>query len=292
MPALGSGKGAPPCRPLLSKLLCEFLGTTAIVFIYGVAGSAGYTGDFAITIGTAVAAITYAGGHLTGGLYNPAITIATVIRGKIDFGLCCAYIAIQFCAGLLGALSSMCLKYTEATGFIGRPVVGEDVSDGSAMLAEIVVAFALCHTFLHVATTTTQANNSYYGAAMGLTVLSGTISVGSVSGACFNPAVAMLTLVHKWQIWAQADFASFESIETGADKVWIHTVGPVVGGIFAGLLFLVTHPRELDGRPPVCPASVKPREAAAPMLIEFFGTLFIAFTYSCAKVAAPQAAPP
>ena len=282
------GKGAPPCRPLLSKLLCEFLGTTAIVFIYGVAGSAGYTGDFAITIGTAVAAITYAGGHLTGGLYNPAITIATAIRGKIDFGLCCAYIAIQFCAGLLGALSSMCLKYTEATGFIGRPVVGEDVSDGSAMLAEIVVAFALCHTFLHVATTTTQANNSYYGAAMGLTVLSGTISVGSVSGACFNPAVAMLTLVHKWQIWAQADFASFESIETGADKVWIHTVGPVVGGIFAGLLFLVSHPRELDGRPAICPASVKPREAAAPMLIEFFGTLFIAFTYSCAKVAAPQ----
>ena len=138
------------------------------------------------------------------------------------------------------------------------------------MFACVVVAFALCHTFLHVATTTTQANNSYYGAAMGLTVLSGTISVGSVSGACFNPAVAMLTLVHKWQIWAQADFASFESIETGADKVWIHTVGPVVGGIFAGLLFLVTHPRELDGRPAVCPASVKPREAAAPMLIEFW----------------------
>ena len=284
-------RGAPPLRPLLSKLSSEFLGTAAIVFIYGVAGSAGYTGDFAITIGTTVAAITYAGGHLTGGLYNPAITVATAIRGKIDFGLCCAYIAIQFCAGLLGALSSMCLKYTEATGFIGHPVVGEDVSDGSAILAEIVVTFALCHTFLHVATTVTQANNSYYGAAMGLTVLSGTISVGGVSGACFNPAVAMLTLVHKWQIWAQADFASFESIETGADKVWIHTVGPMVGGIFAGVLFLITHPRELDGRPPVCPASVKPREAAAPMLIEFFGTLFIAFTYACARVAAPQAAP-
>ena len=287
MPA-GRGTGAPPLRPLLSKLICEFLGTTAIVFIYGVAGSAGVTGDFAITIGATVTAITYAGGHLTGGLYNPALTVATAIRGKIDFGLCCAYIAIQLCAGLLGALSSMCLKYTEATGFIGHPVVGKDVSDGSACLAEIVVTFALCHTFLHVATTVTQANNSYYGLATGLTVLSGTISVGGVSGACFNPAVAMLTLVHKWQMWSQADFASFETIETGADKVWIHVLGPLVGAIFAGVLFLATHPRELDGQPAVCPGSIKPREAAAPLLIEFMGTFFIAFTYACATVAAPQ----
>ena len=287
MPA-GRGTGAPPLRPLLSKLICEFLGTTAIVFIYGVAGSAGVTGDFAITIGATVTAITYAGGHLTGGLYNPALTVATAIRGKIDFGLCCAYIAIQLCAGLLGALSSMCLKYTEATGFIGHPVVGKDVSDGSACLAEIVVTFALCHTFLHVATTVTQANNSYHGLATGLTVLSGTISVGGVSGACFNPAVAMLTVVHKWQMWSQADFASFETIETGADKVWIHVLGPLVGAIFAGVLFLATHPRELDGQPAVCPGSIKPREAAAPLLIEFMGTFFIAFTYACATVAAPQ----
>ena len=282
------GTGAPPLRPLLSKLICEFLGTTAIVFIYGVAGSAGLTGDFAITIGATVTAITYAGGHLTGGLYNPAITVATAIRGKIDFGLCCAYIAIQLCAGLLGALSSMCLKYGAATGFIGHPTLGEDVSDGSACLAEIVVTFALCHTFLHVATTVTQANNSYYGLATGLTVLSGTISVGGVSGACFNPAVAMLTLVHKWQMWSQADFASFEDITTGADKVWIHVLGPLVGAIFAGVLFLATHPRELDGQPAVCPGSIKPREAAAPLLIEFVGTFFIAFTYACATVAAPQ----
>ena len=191
---------APPLRPLVSKLMCEFLGTLVIVFVYGVAAPPHLTAEFAITIGTIVTAMVYAGGHITGGLYNPALTVAVFIRGKIDFGLCCAYLAIQLLAGLLGALSSMCLKYGLATGFIGHPTVGEDVSDGSACLAEIVVTFAMCHTFLHVATTVTQANNSYYGLATGFTVLSGTISVGGVSGACFNPAVAMLTLVHKVQI--------------------------------------------------------------------------------------------
>ena len=86
----------------------------------------------------------------------------------------------------------------------------------------------------------------------------------------------------QWQIWSAADFASFDTIETGADKVWIHVVGPLAGAVLAGVLFLATHPRELDGEAPVCPGSVKLREAAAPLLIEFFGTFFLAFTYACA----------
>ena len=83
-------------------------------------------------------------------------------------------------------------------------------------------------------------------------------------------------------MWSAADFAKFDSIETGADKVWIHMVGPLVGAIFAGVLFLHTHPRELDSE--AARRFAKPREAAAPIVIEFVGTFLIAFTYACSAV--------
>lgn len=188
----------------------------------------------------------------------------------------------------------MGLRYSGPnTGFIGHPVLGAGVSDGQACLAEIIITFALCHVFLHVATTSTQANNSYYGVAVGFTVLAGTLSVGSVSGGCFNPAVAMLSLVHKGQAWADTKFTNFASIETGADKVWIHVVGPLVGAILAAVLFRATHPRELEPSFKVCgPAlAAKAREAAAPVLLEFVGTFFVAFTYACAAAAFNPARP-
>lgn len=78
---------------------------------------------------------------------------------------------------------------------LGNPAVAPGTGVGAAFIAELVLTFALCHTVLNVATTTAQANNSYYGLAIGFTVLSGAISVGGISGGCFNPAVKMLTFL-------------------------------------------------------------------------------------------------
>ena len=70
----------PQLKALLSKLSTEFIGTLVIVFVYAVAGTPG-PGNWA-AIGATVTAMVYAGGHLTGGLYNPAVTVAVAIRGK------------------------------------------------------------------------------------------------------------------------------------------------------------------------------------------------------------------
>jgi aquaporin Z len=103
-------------------------------------------------------------------------------------------------------------------GSIGTPALGSGV--GSAFLAEVVLTFALVHTVLCVATTTSQANNSYFGLAIGFTVLSSSISVGGISGGAFNPAVAMLPLL----------------LDESASRndVWVWIIGPLVGGALAG----------------------------------------------------------
>lgn len=82
---------------------------------------------------------------------------------------------------------------------IGYPGVSSNAGMG-ALTVEVVLTFALCHTVLHVATTDKQAKNSYYGLAIGFTVLSGAVSVGGISGGAFNPAVGVLTLVESTSI--------------------------------------------------------------------------------------------
>ena len=130
---------------------------------------------------------------------------------------------------------------------------GADVTDTQALVAEAVYTFALCHTVLHVATSAVQEGNSYYGLAIGFTVLAGAVSVGGVSGGAFNPAVAMLSLVRLTYSSAFSDgwlavLLSMRAAILGG--AWIHIAGPMGGGVLAGLLFRITHPvRRHDTRP-------------------------------------------
>ena len=122
---------------------------------------------------------------------------------------------------------------------------GTGVTDAQALVAEAVFTFALCHTVLHVATSAVQEGNSYYGLAIGFTVLAGAVSVGGVSGGAFNPAVAMLSLVRLTYSSAFSDgaltvvYSMRDAVLGGA---WIHIAGPMGGGLLAGLLFRITHP--------------------------------------------------
>ena len=172
-----------------------------------------------------------------------------------------AYASAQIIAGFAGGgLGRLSLP---AANLGAYPAFGANVSHGNAFLAELVITFALAHAVLHVATTTAQANNSYYGLAIGFTVLSGAISVGGVSGGCFNPAVAMLAVVQ-----GKAN-----------EEIWVHIAGPLVAGALAGGFFRLTHPNELDGGTMMAQDI---REKAAPFLIEFVGTFMLSFTVACA----------
>jgi aquaporin Z len=95
----------------------------------------------------------------------------------------------------------------------------------AAMLAEFLFTFALAFVVLSVATAKSVVGNSYYGLAIGSTVMVGAFAVGGVSGGAFNPAVALgITIMHL----------------SAASSLWVLWVGEVLGaavaaGIFRGL---------------------------------------------------------
>lgn len=108
---------------------------------------------------------------------------------------------------------------------VGFPSVNNDSRRGGSFLGELIHSIALITVVLNTAATKAQANNSYFGMAIGFVVLAGAIVVGSVDGACFNPAVSVLTLMHG-----------------DADDLWVFLLGPAIGGIIGGFFYMLTNP--------------------------------------------------
>lgn len=290
---------AAPAEPMLaSKLLTELLGTALLTFTIATAAGQGLA-MAPIAIGSTLMCAVYAGGHVSGANYNPAVTLAIYVRGKLPAIDAVAYMLFQLCGGFIGGGCAMLLEpgwkaqedggwwpSTEAEVGIGFAAKGDGVTDAQALIAEVVFTFALCHTVLHVATSSVQDGNSYYGLAIGFTVLSGAVSVGGVSGGAFNPAVAMLSLVRLTHGSALSEGFVAElglMMETFYGGAWIHVAGPLVGGLLAGLLFVFTHPAEVGSGVAIGKGA---RTALAPYCIEFVGTCLLAFTVATA--AAPS----
>lgn len=167
---------------LAQKCFMEFIGTAMLCFAVGTAAGQG-AALTPLAVGATLMCIVYFGGHISGGQYNPAVALAIFLRGKMKPVELGAYIVSQIAGGFMGgAFAMICVPV------IGCPSHGAN-GVGSALVGEIVTTFALCHVILHVATTSAQVNNSYYGLAIGFTVFSGAVGVGPFSGGAFNPAV-------------------------------------------------------------------------------------------------------
>lgn len=205
------------------KYLYELIGTFFLVLTVGMAVLAPGAGILApLAIGSALAVMVYAGGHISGGHYNPAVSLAVFLRKKLnakDLGI---YWIAQLAGGILGALTTLYLKGEGAP----EPLVLDPVK---ALLAEFLFTFALCFVVLNVATAQATAGNSYFGWAIGFTVLTGAYAVGALSGGAFNPAVALglavLNIAH-WSI------------------LWIYIVAALLGGAAAAWVFQAAHPSE------------------------------------------------
>ena len=260
-------------RDTYNKLVSEMIGTALLTFTIAVAAGSG-AALAGVAIGSTLMTAIYAGGHISGAHYNPAVTFAIFIRGKIAAAEAVAYVLAQFLGGFFGGGAGAIILDDEENlrPPIGAPDLGSGVSRDSAFFSEVVITFALAWTVLNVATTTAQANNSYYGLAIGFTVLSGAISVGGVSGGCFNPAVVILTFVRAF------------STETVTEHVWIHIVGPLLGGGLAGTFFVLLQPSELPTGHPfgAASASATLRKKVAPYVYEAIGTFLLCFTVACA----------
>ena len=207
----------------MGKFLTELIGTFFLVCTVGMTVIAPGAGDLApLAIGASLMVMIFAGGHVSGGHYNPAVSLAMFIRGRCNSDDIIRYWIAQLLGAAAAAAVVLFLK--------GNPAVEVMVPDVTrALVAEFLYTFALCYVVLNVATAKGTSGNPTYGLAIGFTVLVGAYSVGSISGGAFNPAVAVGITILGLSSWA---------------NIWIYLVANLAGGAAAAFTFLVINPED------------------------------------------------
>jgi aquaporin Z len=202
---------------VVRKLAVEAIGTFFFVLTIGLVVLQPGVGALApLAIGSALMVMVYAGGHVSGAHYNPAVTLAVMIRGLATPVELAGYWAAQIAAAILAALAVGAL--------VDAPTAALAPATGPALLAEFLFTFALAYVVLNVATTRGTTGNSYYGLAIGFTVMIGAYAVGGISGGAFNPAVAVgITTMGI----------------TAPSYLWVLLLGNLAGGAAAALVFNV-----------------------------------------------------
>jgi aquaporin Z len=205
---------------LSRKLTVEFIGTFFLMFTIGTAvATAGTLAPLAI--GSALMVMVFAGGHVSGGHYNPAVSTAVLARGKMTAREYVAYIAAQ----AVGAIAAGAI----VRGVFPVHAAALTAGAGKMLLVEALFTFALCYVVLNVATAKGTENNSFYGLAIGFTVATGAFAVGKISGGAFNPAVAFGGSVLGLFTWSH---------------IWIYLLAEFTAGAAAAGVFLLTQPGE------------------------------------------------
>jgi len=204
----------------MTKYLTECIGTFFLVLTIGLT-VVGQVALAPLAIGLALMIMVYMGGHISGGHYNPAVTLALTLRGKLPGSEAAPYMVAQ----LLGAVLASLTVYL-ILGQTFAPMPAPTATIVAALLVEILYTFALALVVLNVACHSATKGNSFYGLAIGLTIAVGVFAGGGISGGAFNPAVGLgPTLVHA--LMGGGSFAS----------VWLYLVGPFTGGALAALVF-------------------------------------------------------
>ncbi len=211
----------------MRKYLVEFIGTFFLVLTVGNTVIDPGSGPLApIAIGSILMVMIFAGGHVSGGHFNPAVTLAVWLRGKCPAADVPAYMLAQAAAGLAAAFVVLFMK--------GHPeVTAMSFKNGPAvpLLAEFLGTFALAFVVLNAATAKANSNNSFYGLAIGFTVLACAFSLGAYSGGAFNPAVAIgITTM------------GLNSVA----NIWIHLLGELAGGALAAVVFRYVSPEDVQ----------------------------------------------
>ena len=208
----------------MNKYLTEFIGTFFLVLTIGCCVIGGAV-PAPLAIGSALMVMIFAGGHVSGAHYNPAVTLAVTLRGRCSFADAIPYMIFQV-LGAAAAAATVGFLYgaakTDPTAFSGDLI-------GKALVAEFLYTFALCYVVLNVATAKANANNSFYGLAIGFTVLTGAFAVGGISGGAFNPAVAVGITIMKL---------------TAAANIWIYLAADFAAGAAAAFVFKFINPED------------------------------------------------
>ena len=212
----------------MRRYLAEFIGT--LLFVTAIFGAVLTQSDLApLGIGAALIALVYAGGHLSGAHFNPAVSVAVLLRGRLPLADFAPYVAAQLLGGLLAYVLALGMFGNQLGALpAGLDLVGVVVA---AFLSELVFTFALAWVVLNTATSRDHPVNSFYGLAIGLTVTTGAIAVGSISGAAFNPAAVFALTVAGVLQWKW---------------IWLYLLAQLLGGALAGLAFRVLEPPDAE----------------------------------------------
>ncbi|MEV4705062.1 aquaporin [Actinoplanes sp. NPDC049316] len=171
----------------MRRYAVETIGTFFLVLVITTTALL-HVGPAPVAIAAVLTVMIFAGGHVSGAHYNPAVTVALAVRNRFAWRDVPAYCAAQTVGALAGAVVGRHL-------LAGQPAEQAFTAGGRALtaaaVAELLVTFALAYVVLNVATSKNTAGNSFYGLAIGGTVLAGALTVGGVSGGVFNPAVAV-----------------------------------------------------------------------------------------------------
>ena len=208
----------------MRKLITEFIGTFFLVLVIGMVVTGG-KGDFSpIAIGSVLMCMVFAGAHVSGAHYNPAVTLAVLLRGRIPVKEAVAYVIVQ----IIGAIAAASIvqfimpdKIVETANAMANTTSG--------LIAEVLGTFALAYVVLNVATAKGTTGNMFYGLSIGFTVLSMAYAFGALSGGAFNPAVAVgISLMH---LASWSDF-------------WVYLVGCFGGAALAAIVFRINNPED------------------------------------------------
>ena len=204
----------------MKNYLTEFIGTFFLVFVIGL--TVAFQSPFApLAIGATLMVMVYMGGHISGAHYNPAVTLAVLMRGKINAPEALVYMLSQ----VLGACAAGL-----ATAFLAGSALNiapnANFSMPQVLFVELIFTFGLALTVLNVATSKDHPNNSFYGLAIGFAVVIAAFAGGGISGGAFNPAVAL----------------GHNLISGHMENLWIYLAGPLSGGALAAIVFKLTNP--------------------------------------------------
>jgi aquaporin Z len=203
------------------KYVYEFIGTFFLVLTVGmtVLEPHGMGVMAPLAIGATLLAFVFAGGHISGSHYNPAVSLAVFLRGKLSGRELGFYWIAQLVAGILAGYLTIYFKGKS-------PDVVLSLETFKAFLAEFLFTFALCYVVLNVATAKDTKGNSFFGLAVGFIVIGGAYAVGAVSSAAFNPAVALGITIMKLSSWS---------------NIWIFFSANLLGGVASAYVFNYAH---------------------------------------------------
>jgi aquaporin Z len=209
---------APRVETAVRKYAVEFIGSFFLTFAVGVAVLT-HSAFTPLAAGAMLMVMIYAGGHISGGHYNPAVTMAALVRRRIGISDAVAYWVAQVVGGVVAGVIARAVVNPPGV----RTLTLSGHAEAATAVVELLITFALCYVVLNVATSKDQQHNGFFGLAIGFTVAAGAFAVGSISGGAFNPQVAIGGATAGLFAWS---------------TIWVYVLVELAAGVVAGLTFL------------------------------------------------------